>query len=101
LRGGGYGEQAKVALEAILAVLAEAEWNDDDLKSLFGWTARLLQTKPPQAPVPKSHFTKPPPSQPPRPKPVGKPLGGLGAKGLDLLEKMKQQLEKKNKGDAS
>src|SRR5215210_2139013 len=41
-RAGGYGEQVKAAAIEIAGVLEDADLTDSDLKSLLGWTARLL-----------------------------------------------------------
>lgn len=40
-RGGGYGDQVRTAVIELRRVLEE-DWSDPDLKSLLGWTARLL-----------------------------------------------------------
>jgi hypothetical protein len=44
-RGGGFGEQVHRVIAEVGRILAEGEWQPDELKSLFGWTARLLQVR--------------------------------------------------------
>ena len=41
-RGGGYGDQVRTAVIELRRVLEEKDWSDPELKSLLGWTARLL-----------------------------------------------------------
>lgn len=41
-RGGGYGDQVRTAAIELRRVLEEKDWSDLELKSLLGWTARLL-----------------------------------------------------------
>ncbi len=45
LRGEGYGDQVRAAVDAIEGLLQEEELSDEQYKSLFGWTARLLVVK--------------------------------------------------------
>jgi len=44
-RGDGYGEQVRRVIEMIRRVVYQGEWEPEELKSLFGWTARLLQVR--------------------------------------------------------
>jgi len=99
LRAGGYGEQAKAALDILLSVFEQEGWTEADLKSLFGWTARLLQVKPVDSPAAPPNRTQTSPVQPRRPPPPAKPLGGLSPKGRDTLEELKKKLQGKENGD--
>ena len=99
LRAGGYGEQVQAAVEVLLPVLAEAGWDDAETKSLFGWTARLLQAKPDSVPV-AAASSPPRDRQPSRRPPLSppsapKPFGGLKAEGRSALEEMKRKLKEK------
>ena len=41
-RGGGFGDQVRMVIGEVGRLLDGAEWEAAELKSLFGWTARLL-----------------------------------------------------------
>lgn len=77
-RGGGYGDQVRTAVTELARVLEEDDLSDLELKSLLGWTARLLlvrrapgepQTVGKARPVSGPPREEPPPEQP---KPVQK-----------------------------
>jgi hypothetical protein len=109
-RGSGFGDQARAVIREVGSLLDRGEWQPEELKSLFGWTARLLQVK--QAPGrdiredPRGQVSNRPdprrpsrPLRPPRgPHPTtekesarqpAKPLGGLSGKNLDVLKSIK------------
>jgi len=103
-RAGGYGEQVKVAVDEITEALRE-NLSDDELKSLFGWTARLLLVRRGLLAVKTKTDLRPGKSGSRSPAPAkaekGPPqrLGpGLGAKSLSTLEQLRQQLQDKEKG---
>jgi hypothetical protein len=48
-RAGGYGDQVRLAAEELAAVLAD-DLSNQDLKSLLGWTARLLRNRQDETP---------------------------------------------------
>ena len=47
-RGAGFGDQARAVIREVGTLLDRGDWQPNELKSLFGWTARLLQVR--QAP---------------------------------------------------
>ncbi|HEX7183981.1 MAG TPA: hypothetical protein VF756_19275 [Thermoanaerobaculia bacterium] len=116
-RGAGYGDQLRSAVREIRRVLDEGGIEGGDLKSLFGWTARLLLVRRENArPEPPEHHSGrgaqpsqtsrrpgPPRSEErrPAPPPVSSKLGTVGAKGMSALEKMKRDLEAKEKNGKS
>jgi len=83
-RGGGYGDQLRLAAREVAAVLAD-DLSNQDLKSLFGWTARLLRNRQDETPAPEREAPRPfatarPPRReappPPAPAPVAPPKPG-------------------------
>lgn len=44
-RGNGFGDQVRLVVQTVGELLARGEWEPDELKSLFGWAARLLQVQ--------------------------------------------------------
>jgi len=108
-RGAGFGEQVRLVIREVSQVLRRGKWQAADLKSLFGWTARLLLVR--QAPrVQEGRGPQGPrPSRPPRPlrdqrtsserpkemppQPT-KPLGTLSGKNLDALKALGEKLSK-------
>jgi hypothetical protein len=98
-RGGGYGEQVKTAAVEISRVLEE-DLSDQDLQSLFGWTARLLlvrrearpegrQEARPGASPQKGKESR---SVKPREDKSAARMGSLDQKSLSTLEMLKQKL---------
>ncbi|HYU30773.1 MAG TPA: hypothetical protein VEW48_01300 [Thermoanaerobaculia bacterium] len=113
-RGAGYGDQLRAAISELRTVLNEEELEGQDYKSLFGWTARLLLVRRESArPEPQDHRSDPrerPQSQTPRrpgprqreerrpaPSPGSGKLSAVGTKSLSTLEKLKRDLEDKEK----
>jgi len=85
-RGAGFGEQARAVIREVGRLLDRGEWQPDELKSVFGWTARLLQVR-----LPPRRKGPPEPSGGQAPHHQGKrqptkPLGGLSGKNLDVLK---------------
>jgi len=80
-RGGGYGEQLRLAAREVAAALAN-DLSNQDLKSLFGWTARLLRNRQDETPAPEREAARPfSPSRreappPPAPAPPATPKAG-------------------------
>lgn len=117
-RGAGYGEQLRSAVREIRRVLDEGGLDGKDFKSLFGWTARLLLVRRENArPGPREHPSGgggaqqpqtsrrpgPPRAEEHRPAPApnsGK-LSAVSTKGLSALEKMRRELEDKEKNGKS
>jgi hypothetical protein len=106
-RGGSYGQQVAVVTAELERQLDAENLEAGDLKSLFGWTARLLlvrgtffpaekQAAPRRAAVPERSRRQGPAKSPP---PVA--FGGLNPKGLSALEKLKQQLQERDKDKKS
>lgn len=111
--GSSYGEQVRAAVLEVERALREG-LDDGELKSLFGWTARLLQIR--RASVVQQDDQRqqlkgkggvrenvrrdPVPPQKKLAQPP-KPLGGLGQKGLSALEQLRKQLEDKAKNGGS
>ncbi|HEX3532155.1 MAG TPA: hypothetical protein VH988_34275 [Thermoanaerobaculia bacterium] len=103
-RGGGYGDQLRLAAQVVAGVLDD-DFSDQDLKSLFGWTARLLRNRQDETPETQREArpaeTRGPKPQTPPTKVQKKPqerLGSWDAKSRSALEQIKQQLEDKEKG---
>lgn len=104
-RGGSYAQQIAAVTAELERLLAAEELESADLKSLFGWTARLLLVRGGVVPARPQGVSRParpadrarvqPTAKPPVFKPP--PLGGLNPKGLSALEKLKQQLENRDK----
>jgi hypothetical protein len=44
-RGGGFGDQVRIVIQEVGRLLDRNEWQPGELKSLFGWTARLVQVQ--------------------------------------------------------
>jgi hypothetical protein len=103
-RSGSYAQQVKAVANGLGETLADHDLSPDDLKSLFGWTARLLLVRgvgEERRPVPASTDQRgraPGPKTQPRPEPAKRGLGSLGKKSLSALEKLRADLEKKEKG---
>jgi hypothetical protein len=57
-RGGGYGEQLRLAAREVAGALAD-DLSDRDLKSLFGWTARLLRNRQDDTPALEREAARP------------------------------------------
>jgi hypothetical protein len=99
-RGDGYGDQVRLAVREISETLQE-EFTDEELKSIFGWTARLLLVR-------REHFPRKtevkPRGEARGPRPTSHPsqgperIGPLDSKSLSALEKLRQQLQNKEKG---
>lgn len=87
-RGRGYGEQLDQVVAILDRLLTEGRHSADELRTLFGWVARLLQIKSdfrgPRRPEPNRPT---PPRQPP-PKPA---FGGLGGKNQAALEALRKK----------
>jgi hypothetical protein len=101
-RGGSYAQQIAAVATEIERQLDGEELEAADLKSLFGWTARLLLVRgsllPAREPAARPQ-ARPPAAQrrPSAPKPAPAGLGAINPKGLSALEKIKQQLESRDK----
>jgi hypothetical protein len=112
-RGGGYGEQVHLVIQEVGRLLKREEWQPNELKSLFGWTARLLQVR--QAPRNESgedrqtrrpgHQDSRPGRSPqtprvPRPpasireekKPSDKPFRAISGKNEEALKALREKL---------
>jgi hypothetical protein len=105
-RGGGYAGQIKTVVAALDDLLDAEPLESDEYKSLFGWTARLLLVRG-LSPPPKGAGSSAPPATRERrpasaPKPPTRPaqqLGSIDQKGLSALQKLKQEIEKREKND--
>ncbi len=121
-RGGSYARQIEAVTAELERVLATETIEPIDLKSLFGWTARLLLVRGVAVATPEEAVGGPgmrPPAGPRGGGPVGragaaaapgsatKPaarpaaFGGLNPKGLSALEKLRQQLAERDKDKQS
>jgi hypothetical protein len=96
--GGAYGDQIRTAVQEVSKALQD-DLTDEELKSLFGWTARLLLVRKESLPIPagpsprqETRISKPPAAQKKAQR------MGLGSKSLNALEQLKQQLQDKEKG---
>jgi|GEM_PF-5274557 len=101
-RSTSYAQQIEAVVDGLGEVLADSSLSLADLKSLFGWTARLLLVRG-ESPPATTAGDPPAGSSPgskagPRKEPVKRGLGSIGQKGLSALEKLKQDLERKEKG---
>jgi hypothetical protein len=106
-RSKGYPDQIRTVGTEITRFLDAEDLGPEDTKSVFGWTARLLQvrdlapTTKPASPTLFSGARKPTPSPSPenpvRPRPPAPKvtLGSISQKGLSDLQKFKQQLEER------
>jgi hypothetical protein len=101
LRGGGYGEQIRAAAGE-LATLIEEDWSDQDLKTLLGWTARLLlvrredrprQQTPPQGRPTRQREDKPVAAK--NPKKPGWGGSSISKSSMEALKLFKQKLADK------
>jgi hypothetical protein len=98
-RGGGYGEQVKTAAVEIARVL-EDDLSDQDLRSLFGWTARLLLVRREERPEngyairtgSSSQKGQGSRSAKPREDKAAARMGSLDQQSLRALEMLKQKL---------
>ncbi len=115
-RGGGFGDQVRVVIREVGRLLDGDEWEAAELKSLFGWTARLLLIRQDRrtekgsesrAPRPDRQDTRQgrPPQHPrdrrpplpgreekrPAPPPPQK-LGAMSGKNLASLAELKKKL---------
>lgn len=103
LRGGGYGEQMRAAA-AELEIVIEEDWSDQDLKTLLGWTARLLlvrrEDRPQEQKVPQSKPVRTREDKPAGTKKSKTPdwrSPSLGKSSIQALEMLKQKLADKDK----
>lgn len=106
-RGGGFGDQVRMVIGEVGRLLDQGEWESADLRSLFGWTARLLQVRgsldrgadaradlaerklPSRSREPFSKKKEPDT----RAQPVrGLSFGAFKASGLDALQQLKEKL---------
>jgi hypothetical protein len=108
-RGGSYAQQIMAATGEIERFLAAAgtALEPNDLKSVFGWTARLLLVRgglPAAArqsgaraegrPVPRHEPARPRPARPAAAPP--RTFGGIKPQGLSALEKLKALIENRD-----
>lgn len=99
-RGGGFGAQVRVVIREVGRLLKRGEWKPDELKSLFGWTARLLlvrQETRGQTGLQQDRKDAPTHQRPreerKRPAQPGPSLGELGGgKNRSVLEQMRAKL---------
>jgi hypothetical protein len=102
-RSTAYAQQIEAVAGGLRDTLADSSLSIDDLKSLLGWTARLLLVREDTGPANAGAGERPSGgspgrrSDPPR-EPVKRGLGTIGSKGLSALEKLKQDLERKERG---
>jgi hypothetical protein len=104
-RGSGYGDQVRLVIREVGRLLDRGEWQPNELKSLFGWAARLLQVR--QASgvqaqedrrIPRSSRTDSRSGHSPRPgreKPPAQPaqpFRGLSGKNLEALKALGKKL---------
>jgi hypothetical protein len=116
-RGGGFGEQVHLVIQEVDRLLDRGEWEPKDLKSLFGWTARLLQVRQGNR-APEREDSRPArddrrdsrpgrPSDPPRrpssgrvekkaPAPPTAPFRAVNSKNLDVLKALSKKLSDPN-----
>ncbi|MES1244636.1 MAG: hypothetical protein ABUT39_23720 [Acidobacteriota bacterium] len=99
LRCGGYGEQIRAAA-AELAGVIEEDWSNQELKTLLGWTARLLLVRREDRPQEKK-ATQGQPVRRREERPADKkpksPGWGISKSSMQTLEQLKQKLEDKGK----
>lgn len=103
-RTASYAQQVEALADGLRETLNDNTLSPTDLKSLFGWTARLLLVRGEMVErTPSPGKTGRTDSSPrakaePLPEPPKRALGGIGKSGLLALEKLKEGLEKKEKG---
>ncbi len=104
-RGGGFGEQVHLVIREVNLLLARNEWQPKELKSLFGWTARLLQVRQGNRSPgreesrttrndrqgPRQGRSRNQEKRPPSP-PVKKTFQGVSGKNLDVLKAFGKKL---------
>ena len=97
-RTGSYARQVEAVAEGLRHTLDDRDLSPTDLKSLFGWTARLLLVRGEREEPARRQDAAPHPR--PRPQEPAKKtaLGGINKKGLSALEKLREDLEKREKG---
>ena len=104
-RGAGYGDQLRSAVREIRRVLDEGGLDGKDFKSLFGWTARLLLVRSAPRAAHSTTQAKEDRRSGPGPRPTSPPastkFGSLSGQGKSALEKLKQQIEHKEKNGES
>lgn len=101
-RGGSYAQQVRAVADGLRETLSDTDLSPTDLKSLFGWTARLLLVRGEsvrgEREEPSSRQGSAPNPRPRPQEPVKRSLGGIGKKGLSALEKLREDLAKREKG---
>ena len=106
-RGGGFGDQVRVVIREVGRLLDRGEWQPAELKSVFGWTARLLQVRQDirnsgetresqnQRQGQASRDRQPPTSdrrERKPPVPPAQPFRGVSGKNLDVLNAFKKKI---------
>jgi hypothetical protein len=104
-RGGGYGQQLRAATEELARLLSERDFSPVELKSVFGWTGRLLLIRnlSSGAPVVRKSDSHLPSRKPGEGSAAhvsrsgspgqGSALGGVGGAGLEALLKLRDRLK--------
>ena len=110
-RGGGtYADQVRTAIQELGRVLDEGGLDPQEYKSLFGWTARLMVARKGRSATSQGRGSATPgdtkraagKGTESRRTESGKKQGtatrlGLGGKSLDVLARLRQELEEKDK----
>jgi hypothetical protein len=100
-RTANYAQQVETVVDGLEETLADGDLTPGDLKSLLGWTARLLLVQADAAPrFEDTQRAGPPPRKaPPKPN-SSKTFGGMGAKNQSTLERLKEKLKNGDEGDS-
>ena len=102
-RGGGYGDQIRIAAQEIARVLDEG-LSDSELKSLLGWTARLLLVRrerlSEEMAAPRQDGGRAKGNVRKQPQPPKESFrGGVDKRSLSALELLKQKLDAEKEED--
>lgn len=89
----GYGDQLVLACEVLSAFVAKTRLAPVELKSVFGWTARMLPAKGGEGKAPENE-TRSRREREPAPPQTPNKFGGLGQKSLAALKDLIAKKEK-------
>jgi hypothetical protein len=96
-RTANYAQQVETVADGLKETLADPDLTHEDLKSLLGWTARLLLVQ--ADVVAKPEDGRKAGKEPTKPSPP-KTFGSMGSKNRSTLEQLKEKLRNGNEGES-